>query len=82
MPATSSRGYVYPSTASPATVPSDMQVFLAQIDADVQELRDRVEAREQTVVTHSGNGVWAVTDGLGEPVPVSTTGDGLYQIGA
>ena len=82
MPATTNRSYVYPSGTSPATVPSDMQVFLAQIDADVQELRDRVEAREQIVVTHSGNGVWAVTDGLGEPVPVNDLGDGLYQIGA
>lgn len=82
MPATSNRGYVYPSTTSPATVPADMQVFLARIDADVQELRDRVEAREQTIVTHAGGGVWAVTDGLGEPVPVNDLGDGLYQIGA
>ena len=82
MPATSNRGYVYPSTTSPATVPSDMQVFLARIDADVQELRDRAEAREQLIVTHSRDGVWAVADGLGEPVPVNDLGDGLYSIGA
>lgn len=79
---TPNRGYVYPATSSPATVPADLRVPLAQVDADVQTLMDRMDARENTVVTHSGDGVWEITDGLGDPVPVNDLGDGTYKIGA
>ena len=82
MPATPSRGYTYPLTSSPATVPADLRVPLEQIDADVQDLADRVSARELLTITHAGDGSWAVTDGLAEPVPVNDLGDGTYQIGA
>lgn len=79
---TPNRGYVYPSTSSPATVPADLQVPLEQIDADMQVLADRVAARENLVVVHESDGLWVVTDGLGDPVPVNSLGDGLYSIGA
>lgn len=79
---TPNRGYVYPSTSSPATVPADLQVPLEQIDADMQGLADRVAARENLVVVHESDGLWVVTDGLGDPVPVNSLGDGLYSIGA
>lgn len=39
---TPNRGYVYPTTTSPATVPADLQAPLEQIDADVQEITDLV----------------------------------------
>ncbi|MEJ6544486.1 hypothetical protein PQI65_14960 [Brachybacterium paraconglomeratum] len=42
MPKTPSRGYAYPTTSSPATVPADLQVPLEQIDADMQTLVDKV----------------------------------------
>ena len=42
MPSTPSRGYTYPTTSSPATVPADLRVPLEQIDADVQTLVDEV----------------------------------------
>lgn len=79
---TPNRGYVYPATSSPATVPADLRAPLEQVDADVQTLMDRMDARENTVATHSGDGVWEITDGLGTPVPVNDLGDGTYQIGA
>ena len=82
MPSTPSRGYTYPTTSSPATVPADLRVPLEQIDADMQGLEDRVSAREQVTITHAGDGEWAVTDGLAEPVPVNDLGDGTYSIGA
>lgn len=40
---TPNRGYIYPATSSPATVPADLQAPLEQIDADVQQLVDTVE---------------------------------------
>lgn len=43
MPSTPSRGYTYPTTSSPATVPADLRVPLEQIDADVQTLTDQME---------------------------------------
>lgn len=79
---TPNRGYVYPTTTSPATVPADLQAPLEQIDADMQDLADRVAAREHINISHLGDGAWAVTDGLAEPVPVTDLGDGLYSIGA
>lgn len=42
MPSTPSRGYMYPTTSSPATVPADLRVPLEQIDADVQTLADQM----------------------------------------
>ena len=79
---TPNRGYIYPATSSPATVPADLQAPLEQIDADMQDLADRVTAREHLTITHAGDGSWAVTDGLAEPVPVNALGDGTYSIGA
>ena len=40
---TPNRGYIYPATSSPATVPADIQAPLEQIDADVQQLVDSIE---------------------------------------
>ena len=82
MPSTPSRGYTYPTTSSPATVPADLRVPLEQIDADMQHLEDLVSARDQVTITHAGDGSWAVTDGFGEPLPVNDLGDGIYSIGA
>ena len=79
---TPNRGYVYPAPSSPATVPADLQAPLEQIDADIQDLRDRMAQKENLVVVHHAEGVWVVTNGLGEPVPVNSLGDGLYSIGA
>ena len=45
MPSTPSRGYTYPTTSSPATVPADLRVPLEQIDADVQTLTDELAGR-------------------------------------
>lgn len=42
---TPNRGYVYPTTTSPATVPADLQAPLEQIDADVQTLVDEAAAK-------------------------------------
>ena len=39
---TPNRGYVYPATSSPATVPADLQAPLEQVDADVQTLVDEL----------------------------------------
>ena len=43
MPSTPSRGYTYPTTSAPATVPADLRVPLEQVDADVQTLVDQLE---------------------------------------
>ena len=45
MPSTPSRGYTYPATSSPATVPADLRVPLEQVDADVQTLVDEFAAK-------------------------------------
>ena len=79
---TPNRGYVYPTTSSPAKVPADLRMPLEQIDADMQDLEDRVSARENPVIVHHADGVWGVTTGLGEPVPINNLGDGTYSIGA
>lgn len=39
---TPNRGYVYPATSSPATVPADLRALLEQVDADVQTLVDEL----------------------------------------
>lgn len=39
---TPNRGYIYPATSSPATVPADLRAPLEQIDADVQTLTDQM----------------------------------------
>lgn len=39
---TPNRGYVYPATSSPATVPADLRAPLEQVDADVQTLVDEL----------------------------------------
>lgn len=45
---TPNRGYIYPATSSPATVPADLQAPLEQIDADVQALVDQLAAADST----------------------------------
>ena len=45
MPSTPSRGYTYPTTSSPATVPADLRVPLEQVDADVQTITDELAGR-------------------------------------
>lgn len=45
---TPNRGYIYPATSSPATVPADLQAPLEQIDADVQTLVDQLAAADST----------------------------------
>ena len=79
---TPNRGYRIPATTDPARVPSDLSVALLKIDADVQDLDDRVAARRHLTITHAGDGSWAVTDGFAEPIPVNDLGDGTYSIGA
>lgn len=39
---TPNRGYVYPATSSPATVPADLRAPLEQVDADMQTLVDEL----------------------------------------
>ena len=39
---TPNRGYIYPATSSPATVPADLRAPLEAIDADVQMLADQM----------------------------------------
>ena len=40
---TPNRGYTYPTTSAPATVPADLRVPLEQVDADVQTVVDQLE---------------------------------------
>ena len=82
MPTTSNRGYSTPVTTDLATIPAHLKLLADPIDADIQTLFDRQAAREDTVITHHGGGVWAVTTGLGTPIPVNDLGDGTYSIGA
>lgn len=49
MPTTPNRSYPYPLATDPAVVPADLWAPLAQIDADVQTLTDRVGAVESDV---------------------------------
>lgn len=85
---TPNRGYVYPATTSPATVPADLQAPLEQIDADVQEITDLVgglDGRIDSIVGLNPDGtlptpaqdqVSAMIDAQGMPsgtVPIFTT---------
>lgn len=82
MPSTDNLGLPYPLEGDAATVPADLKDPLVILDGIVQAIIDRVDARDQYVVTHSGDGSWLITNGLGEPVPIHDAGDGTYSIGA
>ena len=69
-----------PENPDPATIPADLKRLADPIDAKVAELEARVSAREKIFATHSGDGTWAFTDGLGEPVAVNDAGDGDWQV--
>lgn len=80
MPTTVNRGYPWPVEMDPARVPADMGGFLVPIDADMQELRDRMNARETLYIVHEGDGSWSAHTGLGEAVPVQHLGDGTWEV--
>ncbi|MFW0169298.1 hypothetical protein [Rothia sp. P4278] len=78
--ATPNFGWPVPVKPDPATIPQDMLNLALPIDAVVQQLSDRVEARESIIVAHDGQGAWSLHNGLGEPVPVHDAGDGDWQV--
>lgn len=73
-------GWPVPENPDPATIPKDILSLAIPIDAVVQQLADRVEAREQVFTYHAGDGAWNITNGLGEPVAVNDAGDGDWQV--
>lgn len=76
--ATPSMGIPYKGQDSPATVATDNEAAYRVIDAKLADLQARQEAREKLFITHTGDGLYTVTNGLGEPVPVNNDGDDLY----
>lgn len=73
-------GIPYKGNDSPATIDDDNEAAYLVIDAKLAELEARIAARETIFVTHEGEGTWAFTDGLGEPVAVHDDGDGTWQV--
>lgn len=78
--ATPHSGIPYRGKDSPATIDDDNEAAYRVIDAKLAELEDRIAARETIFATHEGEGTWAFTDGLGEPVVVNDAGDGDWQV--
>lgn len=66
MPTTPNRGYPYPATTDPATVPADLGEALSQVDADVQSLVDNADAIEVALDGKAGtnhtHSIGSVTD--------------------
>lgn len=73
-------GIPYKGDDSPATIDDDNEAAYLVIDAKLAELEARIAARETIFATHIGEGAWAFTNGLGEPVALSNDGDDGYQI--
>ncbi|WP_237205774.1 hypothetical protein [Rothia nasimurium] len=73
-------GIPYKGNDSPATIDDDNEAAYLVIDAKLAELEARIAARETIFATHEGDGTWAFTDGLGEPVAVNDAGDGDWQV--
>lgn len=78
--ATPSMGIPYKGSDSPATVAADNEAAYLVIDAKLAELESRIVARETIFATHEGDGAWAFSDGLGEPVAAHDAGDGDWQV--
>lgn len=77
--ATPSMGIPYKGSDSPATVAADNQAAYKVIDAKLSDLEARQAAREKLIITHTGEGLYTVTNGLGEPVAVNNDGDDNYS---
>lgn len=52
----------------------------AQANAKLTDLAARQAAREKLIITHTGEGLYTVTNGLGEPVAVNNDGDDNYTL--
>lgn len=76
--ATPSMGIPYKGKDSPATVAVDNEAAYRVIDAKLSDLEARQAAREKLIITHTGEGLYTVTNGLGEPVAVNNDGDDNY----
>lgn len=73
-------GIPYKGNDSLANIDDDNEAAYLVIDAKLAELEARISARETIFATHEGDGTWAFTDGLGEPVAVQDSGDGNWQV--
>lgn len=73
-------GWPVPEKPDPATIPQDILNLAIPIDAVVQQLADRVEAREKVFAVHDSDGTYSFANGLGEPLPVAHTADGAWQV--
>lgn len=60
MPTTPNRGYPYPATTAPATVPADLEKALSRVDADVQSLVDNLVVSDD--LNHLEQAVAAIED--------------------
>ncbi|MBF0809362.1 hypothetical protein E4U03_12225 [Rothia nasimurium] len=58
---------------------TDNEAAYRVIDAKVADLEARQAARENLIITHTGEGLYTVTNGLGEPVAVNNDGDDHYS---
>lgn len=73
-------GWEVPENLDPDNVPKDMLTLALPIDAVVKQLEDRVNARDELIVSTDGAGNFFITNGLGEEVPVTTDGDGNWSV--
>lgn len=80
MATTPNYGWPVPDAPNPDNVPKDMLALAVPIDAVVKELSDRLEARESIFAHHGGDGNWVFANGLGEPVMVSNSREGDWQV--
>lgn len=73
-------GWKVPESTDPDSVPKDMLNLALPIDAVVKQLEDRVNARDEMIVSTDGEGNFFVLNGLGEEVPVTTDGNGDWTV--
>lgn len=70
----------YKGAADPAVVHEDNETAYRVIDAEIAELKSKLDARDQAHVIHTGEGEYQMYNGLGEQLVINDNGDGTYQV--
>lgn len=70
----------YKGASDPAVVHEDNETAYRVIDAEIAEIKSKLNARDQAQVIHAGEGEYQMYNGLGEQLVINDNGDGTYRV--